>query len=177
VDLVRSEDLPGRLAEFQRLLPTARIIPISATRGDGHETLLKEMIGCLPVSPPFYPEEQVTDLYEREIAADLIREACLLLLRDEVPHGIAVRIDEYTERDSPDSRRDAGAFIRATLLLERDSHKGIVIGQNGSMLKKIGIAARKEIEAMSGRNVYLELRVKVRQNWRNDENVLRRVFD
>ena len=89
------------------------------------------------------------------------------LLRDEVPHGIAIRIDQFTERDTH------GAYIEATIFVERESHKGIVIGQGGTMLKQIGSTARREIEAMSGRKVYLRLRVKVRKNWRNNEKVLR----
>jgi GTPase len=90
------------------------------------------------------------------------------LLRDEIPHGIAVRIDQYTERNQH------GAYIEATLFVEKESHKPIVIGKDGKMLKSLGIAARKEIESMSGRKVYLRIRVKVRKNWRNDENILNR---
>jgi GTP-binding protein Era len=105
------------------------------------------------VGEPFYPEEQITDLFERDITADLIREACLNYLRYEVPHGVVVRIDEYTERN------EKGVYIEGTIFVERESHKGIVIGQNGQMLKKIGTAARKEIEAMNGKKVFLQLRV------------------
>ena len=130
------------------------------------EALKQEIIARLPESPPFFPEDQLTDLYERDIAADLIREAALILLRDEVPHGIAIRIDQFTERG------ESGAYIEATLFVEKETHKGIVIGQGGSMLKQIGSRARAEIETMSGRKVYLDLRVKVRKNWRNDERVL-----
>ena len=121
----------------------------------------------LPEHPPFYPPDQITDLYEKEIAADLIREAALNILRDEVPHSIAVRIDEFREREN------GNAYIEATLFVERDSQKGIVIGSKGKMIKKLGIEARKLIEEMSGRRVYLRLRAKVRKNWRNDENSLR----
>ncbi len=106
-------------------------------------------------------------MYEREIAADLIREAALNILKDEVPHGIAVRIDEYKEREN------GNAYIEATLFVERDSQKGIVIGAGGQMIKKLGIEARKSIEEMSGRKVFLRLRVKVRKNWRNDDRSLR----
>ncbi|MBN2387087.1 MAG: KH domain-containing protein, partial [Anaerolineales bacterium] len=129
---------------------------------------LQALISLCPVRPPDYPADELTDLYEREIAADLIREAALIALRDEIPHGINVRIDEFTERG------DIGAYIHATLFVERDSQKGIVIGEGGRMLKRIGSAARKEIEAMSGRKVFLELRAKVAKDWRNDEAVLRR---
>ncbi len=170
IDLV----LPGQLEEiqsaYQSLLPTGDLILISATRGDNRKVLLQKVIDHMPEGEPFYPEEQVTDLYERDISADLIREACLNFLRYEVPHGIVVRIDEYTERG------EQGVYIEATIFVERESHKGIVIGQNGQMLKKIGMAARKEIEAMNGKKVYLQLRVKVRKNWRDDEKLVRQIF-
>ena len=125
------------------------------------------MIARLPVGEPYYDEEQVTDLYEREIAADLIREAALLSLREEIPHAIAVRVDEYKERS------EDMAYISATLFVERESHKGIVIGQGGAMLKQIGMHARQQIEEMVGRKVFLELRVKVNKNWRNEPGALR----
>jgi len=167
VDRIEQAEFTQRQSEYLQLLPTAKPLAISSTRGDGLPTLLEAIIDRLPEGPPLYPEEQITDLYERDIAADLIREAALLLLRDEVPHGIAVRIDQFVERG------DQGAYIEATLFVERNSHKGIVIGKGGSMLKKIGTTARKQIEAMSGRKVFIRLRVKVRQNWRNDERTLR----
>jgi len=153
---------------YRDLAPAAEVVHISATTGENLDRLLATIRERLPESMPFFPAGQVTDLYEREIAADLIREAALHILRDEVPHGIAVRIDQYTERG------DLGAYIEATLFVERESHKPIVIGQGGAMLKKIGTAARQNIEDMSGRKVYLRLRVKVRKNWRDDEKVLRR---
>jgi len=121
----------------------------------------------LPEQEPFFPEDQVTDLYERDLAADLIREAALELLRDEVPHGIAVRIDQYKERDA------RVTYVEASLFVEKESHKPIVIGKGGQMLKSIGTCARQKIEEMNGKSVFLALRVKVRKNWRNDARVLR----
>jgi len=162
-------EIAERKAVFHALLPQADVFAISATRGDNREALLAAMIEWLPEGEPLYPEEQVTDFFERDIAGELIREAALLLLREEIPHGIAVRVDEFTERG------ETGAFISATVIVERESHKPIVIGQGGSMLKKIGSAARKEIETMSGRKVFLELRVKVRKNWREDEQAVRQL--
>jgi GTP-binding protein Era len=146
-------------------------ISISATRGDNRELLLQKILAHIPPSEPFYPEEQITDLFERDLTADMIREACLNYLRYEVPHGVVVRIDEYTERN------EQGVYIEATIFVERESHKGIVIGQNGQMLKKIGIASRKEIETMIGKSVYLQLRVKVRKNWRDDEKMVKQMFN
>jgi len=174
IDLLSPEFQPRRLADYERLLPARYISPeqrktlfVSATRGDNRQNLLDEILAELPENLPFFPEDQVTDLFEREIAGDLIREAALIHLREEVPHGINMRVDEFTERN------DQGAFIAATIFVEKESHKPIVIGQAGSMLKKIGTAARQEIEAMSGRKVFLQLRVKVRKNWRDDEKALK----
>jgi len=168
-DRLNPKESESRQETYREIYPTAEeIIPLSATRGDGRDALLKTIIDRLPERPPDFPLDQITDLYEREIAAELIREACLIFLRHEVPHSIAIRVDEFTERG------DSGAYIAATVFVERDSQKGIVIGEGGKTLKKIGSAARKEIEAMSGRKVFLNLRVKVLKDWRNNENYLRR---
>jgi len=167
IDLVPPQDMAQRQSDFQDLLPSARQVFVSATRGDGCQELLSLIIDRLPNGPLYYPEEQVTDLYEREIAADLIREAALLHLREEVPHGLAVRIDEYKDRN------EGTAYIAATLLLERETHKPILIGKGGTMLKKIGSTARQEIEKLVGRKVFLDLHVKVRKNWRDDEETLK----
>ena len=181
IDLLPAPALATRRTAYQALVPNATVYAISAARGDGREELLRALMARLPVRPPEFPADQVTDLYEREIAADLIREAALVYLREEVPHALAVRVDEFTERGGStlrQSQRGAsltpGAFIAATLFVEHDSQKGIVIGEGGGMLKKIGAAARKEIEAMSGRKVFLQLRVKVAKDWRDDEAALRR---
>lgn len=166
-DLLQADQQQTHASLYQALLPSVEAIAVSAAQNVNLDGLLAAIIERLPSHPPYYDAEQLTDLYEREIAADLIREAALYNLSHEVPHGIAVRIDEFTERG------ETGAYIRATLFVERESQKGIVIGKGGTMLKKIGAQARQEIEAMSGRKVFLELRVKVRKNWRNDENVLK----
>jgi len=167
IDLVPPDRMAQRQADYQALLPASRQEFVSATRGDGCQALLDLIIKRLPAGPLYYPEEQVTDLHEREITADLIREAALNHLREEVPHGLAVRIDEYKDRN------EQTAYIAATLILERESHKPIVIGKQGAMLKKIGTAARQEIENLVGRKVFLELRVKVRKNWRDDDETLK----
>jgi GTP-binding protein Era len=153
-------------AMFQSLVPMSISIMISSTRGDNLQQLIDKLISLLPEGPPFFPEDQLTDLYEREITADLIRESVLFNLRAEVPHSVAVRIDEFKDRD------EQTTYIAATLFVERDSQKGIVIGQGGEKLKQIGIDARQKIEELLGRKVYLQLRVKVRKNWRNDEAAL-----
>ena len=166
-DQVGLDDRDRVLSIYQPLIPSAAPIWISALQGNGVTELVDLIIQQLPKHPPFFPPDQITDLYERELAADLVREAALNILRDEVPHGIAVRIDEFTERDND------GAYIEATIFVERDSQKGIVIGEGGRMIKRLGTEARKSIEEMSGRKVYLQLRVKVRKNWRNDDASLR----
>jgi GTP-binding protein Era len=169
-DLVGADVLSARLQTYTEILRReAQVIAISATLGSNLDELKELLISLAPVRPPEFDEEQITDSYERDIAADLIREACLLHLRDEVPHGVGVRIDEFTEREN------GMLYIAATVFVERQSQKGIVIGEGGKMLKQIGSDARKEIEEMGGRPVFLELRVKVLKDWRNNEEALRRL--
>ena len=162
VDLLDEMEITQRKQDFQKLLPKTEIISISATDGFQVQSLLEKLIQSLPFGPRYYPVEDVTDATEREISAGLIRSTSMRLLRAEIPHAIAVRIDRYTERG------ERGAYISATIFVERESQKGIVIGKGGSMLRNIGTQARKEIEEMSGRKVYLDLRVKVLKGWRND---------
>ena len=164
---------PNQLAEnenfYKKLLPGAKRLAVSCRSGQGIPELVTELKSRLPEGPAFYDPDQITDLYERDIAVDLIRESLLKNLDDEIPHSIAVRIEEYKDRTETNS------YINATLLLDRESHKGIVIGKGGEMIKKIGLDARREIERLTGRKIYLELRVKVMKNWRNDENLLRQL--
>ncbi len=178
-DLVLADDLSARENEYTSAFSAVlggegknkndglSILRISASKRLGLGEMIEKLNQLLPKREAEYPEEQITDLYEKEIAGDLIREACLLKLRDEVPHSLAVRLDEFKERDN------GMAYIAATILVERDSQKGIVIGEGGKMLKAIGSAARKEIEEMGGRKVFLELRVKVEKDWRDNPNALR----
>jgi len=167
LDKISSQDIQERTEQYMALMPGAELLPVSAATGKNLDQMLQKIISSLPEGPLLYPEDQVTDLYEREIAADLIRASAMNLLQKEMPHVIAVRIDEYNERE------DKGAYIEGTIFVERESQKGILIGEGGKMIKNIGTAARKEIESMSGRKVFLKLRVKVKKNWRNDENILR----
>lgn len=169
IDLLSREKKPQRLDLYQKLLPGVESFEISATHGEGLDELQSRIIESLPFGPRYYPEEEITDLSEGEITADLIRAAAMQHLRKEVPYAIAVRIDEFKERGK------SGAYIAATIFVERESQKGIVIGKGGSMLREIGTTARKEVEAMSGRNVFLELRVKVLPKWRNNPGALERM--
>ena len=174
IDLLKADEESARSEEYVKLLKQADVSAeantdvkqVSAAKRLGLGELLETLIQSLPERPPEYPEEQITDAYERDIAADLLREACLIQLRDEVPHSLAVRIDEFKEREN------GMAYIAATIFVERESQKGIVIGEGGKMLKSIGSAARKEIEGMGGRKVFLELRVKVSKDWRDNQNML-----
>jgi len=161
-DLINEDVLAERCEEYARLFPKITQISVSALTGKGLPELLAAVTALLPQGEALFPDDQVTDLYERDIAADLIREAALEHLREEVPYALAVRIDDYQERG------EEGAFISATLFVEKDSQKGIVIGKGGLMLKEIGKSSRAAIEKMSGRKVYLELRVKVSKNWRSN---------
>jgi len=169
IDLIPAEALTKNLEAYQASVKKeANVISISATHDMHLDELVELLVSLSPFRPPEYDEEQVTDSYERDIAADLIREACLNHLRDEVPHGVGVRIDEFKEREN------GMLYIAATIFVERNSQKGIVIGEGGKMLKSIGSDARKEIEEMGGRPVFLELRAKVLKDWRNDENAMQR---
>jgi len=168
-DLVPTEMEDRRGQQYAALAEGASVHRISAKYRAGLGGLLEALIAALPARPADFPDEQVTDLYEREIVADLIREACLNSLRDEVPHSLAVRIDDFKERET------GATYIAATIFVERESQKGIVIGQGGKMLKAIGTAARAEIEAMGGHKAFLELRVKVLKDWRNDPTILKRL--
>lgn len=167
LDLTGGYDIAERLIKIQALYPAGKIATFSASTGAGLNELLATILTYLPVGAPFFDPDQITDFYERDIASELIREAALLNLREEIPHGVAVRIDDYEERE------DGSAYIHATLFVEREAHKGIVIGKGGEMLKKIGTGARQAIEEMSDRKAYLDLRVKVNQNWRNKPDALR----
>lgn len=166
MDLVESGALTDKKQQALELFPANDILPVSSVTKDGVEELLKQIITFMPVGDSFFDDETVTDYFERDIAAELIRESVLLYIRDEVPHCVAVRVDGYEERG------DEGAYIEATIFVERDSQKGIIIGKAGEMIKKIGTQARKEIESMSGRKVFLSLRTKVNKNWRNDPDAL-----
>jgi len=168
VDLVDQVTAEAHQAAYAEMLDYVDQIQISAITQTGRGALLNRIIQLLPEGPKFFPEDQITSTYEREIAEDLIRAAALTFLHDEVPYGLYVRVDDYKTREND------MLYIHATLILERDSHKGIVIGKGGSMIKKISTAAREEIEAMSGERVYLELKVKIEKNWRNDPGFLQR---
>ena len=143
------------------------IVPISAKEGDGVEELLDLLAAYLPEGPQLFPEDMVTDQPERQVCAEIIREKLLLCLDKEIPHGTAVELTKFSERI------DSGIIdIDATIFCEKASHKGIIIGKNGAMLKKISSLARKDIEAFMGAKVYLETWVKVKENWRDNVNFI-----
>ena len=163
IDTVKKEEILPFIAAYKDICPFAEIIPVSALKGIATDTGLDMIFKYLPYGPQFYDEDTVTDQPMRQIAAELIREKALRLLDEEIPHGIAVTIEKMTERRN-------GLFdIEATIVCERESHKGIIIGKGGAMLKKIGTAARVEIENMLEARVNLRLWVKVRKEWRDSD--------
>ena len=167
VDTVRREEILRFIDVYRKELNFSDIVPVSALQGTNTDELLAVIRKYLPEGPRYYDEDTVTDQPMRQIAAELIREKALKCLNEEIPHGIAVLIDSMKEREN-------GMFdIQATLVCERESHKGIIIGKQGGMLKKIGSAARFEIEALMGCRVNLKLWVKVRREWRDNELYLK----
>jgi len=170
IDLIPKPDLLPIMDEYSRLRSFEPIIPISALLGEGVEVLVAEMLKILPAGPRLFPEEMITDLPERFLAAELIREKVFLRTREEVPYATAVVVEEFKERGEKNL-----VVIKATIQVERESQKGILIGEKGRMLKEIGRQAREEIEALLGTKVFLELWVKVEKNWREDPAALRRL--
>ncbi len=166
VDLVRKENLLPLIADYSCLHDFESIIPISAKNKDGMELLIEDIREHLPDGPMFYDEDTVTDQPEKQIAAEIIREKMLWLLDKEVPHGVAIEITKMQEKREITN-------IYATVYCEKATHKGIVIGKNGEMLKKIGSLARGDIEKMLDKKVYLELWVKVKSDWRNSDFLIK----
>lgn len=168
VDLVNASTLAERQAVFSALVAPTALVTLAAARGQGVDDLIAVLRPLLPLNPPYYPADQVTDVQERFIAAELVREAVIHHLREEVPHAVAVVVDEFKTR-GPEM-----TYIAATVYVERESQKGIVLGLGGRMLKQIGQQARAGIEEMLETKVYLELWVKVVPHWRRDLTYLRR---
>ncbi len=169
MDLLTPDKVKSHTEAYLSLGEFKDWILISATTGDNLDKLRDMIVSYLPPGPRYYPEDQIADVDERFIAAELIREKALHFLHQEVPHSIAVVIDEFKDRSEDLS------YISATIFVEKESQKAIVIGKDGAMLKKIGQAARRELEIILGRRVYLELWVKVKKQWRKDEEELRRL--
>lgn len=168
VDTVKKEEVAGFIETYRKLIDFADIVPASALRAQNLDTVIDCIFKYLPYGPQFYDEDTITDQPQRQIVAELIREKALRTLDEEIPHGIAVTID--TMKDRPDGRI---VDIEATIICERDSHKGIIIGKQGAMLKKIGSAARFEIERMLEQKVNLKLWVKVKKDWRDSDYLIK----
>ena len=168
VDTVKKEEVAGFIETYRKLIDFADIVPASALRAQNLDTVIDCIFKYLPYGPQFYDEDTITDQPQRQIVAELIREKALRTLDEEIPHGIAVTIDTMKER--PDGRI---VDIEATIICERDSHKGIIIGKQGAMLKKIGSAARFEIERMLEQKVNLKLWVKVKKDWRDSDYLIK----
>lgn len=168
-DLLKPPEVQSRVAAYTALAPDAAWELVSAIRGDNLENLVAQIVGRLPLSPPLYPDDQVTDQQVRFMAGELVREQLLNHLRDEVPHAAVVLVDRFEERE------DGLTYISAVIYVERDTQKPIVLGKGGEMIKRIGQAARAQIEELLETRVYLDLWVKVRSKWRTDEEQLRRL--
>ena len=166
VDTIKKEEILEVIDTYRKELDFAEIIPVSALKGNNVETLLSCIFKFLPYGPAFYDEDTITDQPEKQIVAEMIREKSLRSLSDEIPHGVAVAIDSMKFEKKL-------CRIDATIICERDSHKGIIIGKGGTMLKKIGSLARPEIEEMLGTKVFLQLWVKVKKDWRDSDFLLK----
>lgn len=167
LDLIDREMALPIISHYTEKYNFAGVVPISAVDKMNLDSLLTEAKKYLPEGPQYYPDDMITDQPERLIVAELIREKALLLTHDEVPHAIAVDIDEMTTRPNDD------VYVRATIYVERDSQKGIIIGAKGSMLKEIGARARADIESLLGSKVFLDLWVKVKKDWRDRDGILK----
>lgn len=167
IDLVAKENLLPLLARFQEELNFSEVIPISALEGSNTTTLVKEIFKYLPEGPQYYPDDMITDHPERFVVSELIREKVLHLTRDEIPHAIVVEVEEMKERPND------MVYIQATIYVERDSQKGIIVGKGGKLLKEIGALARGDIQNLLGSKVFLDLWVKVKKDWRNRDGILR----
>lgn len=169
IDLVQKAEILPIIDEGRQLFPFEEIIPVSASTGENVDRLLACIVQVLPEGPPYFPEDVVTDQPLRFIAAELIREKVFHLTYQEIPYSVGIAIEEFREEPGPKGI----IYVRAVIYVERDSQKGILIGRGGSMLKRIGQQARLELEAITGARVYLELWVKVKKDWRDDDQMLR----
>ncbi|MFF5817824.1 GTPase Era [Lysinibacillus capsici] len=169
IDAIHPDELMGIIESYKERYDFAEIVPISALQGNNVENLLVTLAKYLPEGPQYYPADQVTDHPERFIISELIREKVLHLTREEIPHSIAVVIDKIRRDEDNEDK----IHVAATIIVERDSQKGIVIGKRGALLKEVGTRARKDIEMLLGSKVYLELWVKVQKDWRNKATHLR----
>lgn len=169
IDQIHPDELVQTIETYKGKFPFAEIVPISALQGNNVDELLQTIDEYLPEGPQYYPADQVTDHPERFIISEMIREKVLHLTREEIPHSIAVVIDKIKRDDENENM----IRVQATIMVERDSQKGIVIGKRGALLKEVGTQARKDIEMLLGSKIFLELWVKVQKDWRNKSAHLR----
>lgn len=171
IDLLKNkEDLLEIIRKYSSTFPFEAVIPVSAKTGDGIDVMLKELFGFAKPAPHYFPDDDITDQPERVMVAEMIREKLLINLDKEVPHGIAVDLERFVERNT--ATGEPIVDIEATIICEKDSHKGIIIGKQGAMLKKIGALARQDIESFFGIRANVKLWVKVKQDWRNRQGLI-----
>lgn len=168
-DLLTAENRTANIAAHEALIPHDKVFLISAMTGEGVDELLSFLMERLPEGPRYYPADELSDVNMRFIAAEVIREKVMLLTDKEIPYSVAVEVDSYKERS------EDMTYISAVVYVERESQKGIVIGKNGELIKRIGSSAREELSQMLGTKVFLDLRVKVLKNWRSDEKLMQRL--
>jgi GTP-binding protein Era len=167
IDLVKKNELLPKIDHFSKNFGFDEIVPISALSGDGVELLVNLIVKHLPEGPPYFSDDQITDQNERFIAAEIVREKLFMVLKHELPYSVAVDVEEFNERS------ERLVYIRACIVVEKDSQKPIVIGHGGSVLKRVGQLAREELEMLLSKRVFLELFVKVKKDWTKDVRALR----
>ncbi len=168
IDTVEKSKLLTVIDEYSKLYDFAEVIPVSALKGQNTDELIKNILKYLPEGPMYFPEDMVTDQPERQIVSEIVREKALLLLKEEIPHGIAVEVNSMKKREGRDL-----VDVEVTIYCEKDTHKGIIIGKRGEMLKKIGMRARQDAENLLGSPIYLKIWVKVKKDWRDSDFLLK----
>lgn len=172
IDLIKKQELLELIEKYKNSYDFKAVLPISAINNKGIDELLEEIEKLLPEGPAYYDKEEYTDQTMRQLAEEIVREKALKLLQDEVPHGIYVEISKMKKRKTREKEKIYD--VEAIIYCQRDSHKGIIIGKNGAMLKRIGSYARQDLEKMFETKINLQLWVKVKENWQEDENIIKR---
>ncbi len=175
IDKIKRDKLLAIISKYTELYDFKAVVPLSALKNDGVDRLLEEILNNIPYGPKYYEEDEITNLSEKDIVSEIIREKALKLLDEEIPHGIIVQVDSFKLKEKSDGTKYYN--IEATIFCEKDSHKGIIIGKEGTMLKRISTYAREDIEKLMNKKVNLKTWVKVKDKWRDDEKVIKNFFN